>query len=48
LPEARWRHKPSYTLFALGGFAPELQQLASDPVEKLFLIGATDLLPSAG
>jgi len=46
LPEARWRHKPSCILFALGGFAPELQQLASDPAERLFLIGATDLLPS--
>ena len=22
LPEARWRNKPSYVLFALGGFSP--------------------------
>jgi hypothetical protein len=37
LPEARWRNKPSYILFALGGFSLELQQLAADPAERIFL-----------
>ena len=45
LPEARWRNKPSYVLFALGGFSPELLQLASDPAERLYLVGTKDLLP---
>jgi uncharacterized protein len=31
LPEARWRNNPSYIFFALGGFSPELLQLAADP-----------------
>lgn len=44
LPEARWRNKPSYILFALGGFSPELLQLASDPAERLFLITGAALL----
>lgn len=44
LPEARWRNKPSYILFALGGFSPELQQLATDPTERLYLVSGTDML----
>ena len=44
LPEARWRNKPSYILFALGGFSPELLQLASDPLERLYLVRDTDIL----
>jgi hypothetical protein len=44
LPEARLRNKPRYILFALGGFSPELQQLAGDPAERLFLITETDML----
>lgn len=44
LPEARWRKKPRYILFALGGFSSELQQLAADPAERLFLLRDTDLL----
>jgi AAA+ ATPase superfamily predicted ATPase len=44
LPEARWRDRPSYILFALGGFSPELRQLAADPTERLFLITDTDML----
>jgi len=44
LPEARWRNKPSYILFALGGFSPELQQLAADPAERLYLVTDTDML----
>jgi uncharacterized protein len=44
LPEAPWRNKPSYILFALGGFAPELQQLASDPAERLHLIAEGEML----
>jgi AAA+ ATPase superfamily predicted ATPase len=44
LPEAHWRKKPHYVLFALGGFSPELQQLAVDPAERLFLVTDTDML----
>ena len=44
LPEARWRNKPSYILFALGGFSPELLQLAADPAERLYLVAAPDIL----
>jgi len=45
LPEAAWRERPSYILFALGGFAPELRQLAADPAERIFLIDGAELLP---
>ena len=44
LPEARWRVRPSYILFALSGFAPELQRLAAEPGERLYLVRDTDLL----
>ena len=44
LPEARWRNQPRYILFALGGFSPELQQLAADPAERLSLITNTEML----
>jgi hypothetical protein len=44
LPEARWRNQPSYILFALGGFSPELQQLAANPAEQLFLVTNKDML----
>ena len=44
LPEARWRNKPNYILFTLGGFSPELSQLAADPAERLFLVTDTDML----
>jgi hypothetical protein len=44
LPEARWRDQPRYILFALGGFSPELRQLAADPVERLHLVKGTDML----
>jgi len=44
LPEARWRNKPSYILFAVGGFSPELLQLAADPAERLYLVTDTDML----
>jgi AAA+ ATPase superfamily predicted ATPase len=46
LPEARWRNKPSYILFALGGFSPELKQLAADPAERLYLIAEADMVRS--
>jgi hypothetical protein len=46
LPEARWRDKPSYILFALGGFSSELLQLASNSAERLFLVTNTDMLSS--
>jgi len=44
LPEARWRNKPLYLLFAVGGFAPDLQELAADPNERLILVSGADLL----
>jgi hypothetical protein len=43
-PEARWRNQPHYIPFALGGFSPELQQLAADPAERLFLVSTKDVL----
>jgi hypothetical protein len=43
LPEARWRNHPRYILFALGGFSPELQQLAADPAERLYLVAEADM-----
>jgi hypothetical protein len=44
LPEARWRKNHHYILFALGGFSPELQQLATDPAERLHLVTEIDML----
>jgi len=44
LPEARWRDKPSYILFAFGGFSVGLRQLATDPTERPFLVTDTDIL----
>jgi len=44
LPEARWRTKPSYVLFALGGFSSELLQLVNDPAEQLYLVAEGDML----
>jgi hypothetical protein len=44
LPEARWRNKPTYILFALGGFSPELVKLAADPAERLYLVKDSDML----
>ena len=44
LSEARWRKRPRYILFALGGFSPELVQLAADAAERLFLVTRPDML----
>ena len=33
-------------IFSIGGFAPELQALAADPGERLFLVSGADLLSS--
>ena len=44
LPEAKWREKPTCVLFSVGGFAPELIRLASDPQERLHLVAGKDLL----
>jgi hypothetical protein len=44
LPEARWRNEPSYIIFAMGGFSSELQQLAADPAERLYLVAELDML----
>ena len=46
LPEARWRNKPSYILFAFSGFSPELLKLASDPAERLHLVAEPDMIDS--
>ena len=46
LPEASWRDRPHYALFTVGEFGADLQQLANDPEERLWLIGGKDLLPS--
>ena len=46
LPEAKWRDEPTCVLFSVGGFAPALHSLASDPEEHLFLVGGDDLLPT--
>jgi hypothetical protein len=43
LSKARWRNKPSYILFALGGLSPELLQLAADPAERLHLVAEINL-----
>jgi hypothetical protein len=48
LPEARWTNKPSYILFALGGFSPALLQLAVDPAEQLCVISGRNLLNCGG
>jgi hypothetical protein len=45
LPDAKWRDEASYILFSVGGFAPELRQIAGDPAERLFLVSGGDLLP---
>jgi len=45
LPEARWRERPTYVLFTVGEFSPELRQLAADPEERLWLVSGEDLLP---
>jgi len=47
LPEARWRNKPSYILFALGGFSRELVQLAADPAQRLHLVAEADMLSAS-
>jgi uncharacterized protein len=44
LPEARWRDKPSYILFTLGGFSAELLHLAAQPAERLYLAAGADIL----
>jgi hypothetical protein len=44
LLEAKWREKPTCVLFSVGGFAPELIHLASDPQERLHLVAGNDLL----
>lgn len=44
LPEARWRNKPTYVLFAVGGFSPELKQLAADPAERLYLVAEANMI----
>jgi AAA+ ATPase superfamily predicted ATPase len=45
LPDPRWRERPTWLLFSVGNFAPELRQMAADPEERLLLVSAQDLLP---
>ena len=40
--------RSSYILFALSGFAPELQRLAAQPGERIYLVGGGDMLPQRG
>lgn len=44
LPKQVYRKNPIFVLFTIGEFTPELLHLASDPVNRLHLIGQTDLL----
>jgi hypothetical protein len=44
LPEARWRNKPRYILFALHGLSPELLKLAVDPAERLYFVAGADMI----
>ncbi len=45
-PNNDWRKfPPRYCLFSVGGFTPELHAIASDPDQRLTLVGAGDLLP---
>jgi AAA+ ATPase superfamily predicted ATPase len=44
LPEAKWRSTPTLMLFSVGTFAPELQKLAEESEERLFLVSASDIL----
>lgn len=48
LPEARWRKQPSYILFTVGDFSPELLQLSNKPGERLYLVKGKDLLSNIG
>ena len=41
LPEPAWTDAPRFVLFSVGGFRPELKALASDPAERLYLIGGS-------
>jgi AAA+ ATPase superfamily predicted ATPase len=43
LPEAKWRDRPTYILFALGGFTPDLVTLAADQANRLHLVSGSDL-----
>lgn len=45
LPNAHWKQEPTYVLFALGGFGSELEKLAADTSERLYLVSGSDLLP---
>lgn len=45
LPEASWREKPTFMLFSVGGFDPDLTKLAADPINRLFLVPGDDLIP---
>jgi hypothetical protein len=45
LPEPKWKEKPNYVIFSVGGFAPELKKLANTPSERLHLVSGKDLFP---
>jgi len=45
LPDAKWKDQPVFILFAVGGFAPEVEALAADPSQRLMLVSGRDLIP---
>lgn len=44
LPNAAWKLRPSFALFTAGEIAPDLQAVALNSKERLFLISGADLL----
>jgi len=46
LPDARWRNKASFILFALGGFSSEPLSVAADPAARLYLVAGGEMLSS--
>jgi len=48
LAEASWRDRPSYVMFTVGEFSPELRHLAADPDERLWLVSGKDFYAGKG
>ena len=45
MPQEAQRQGARFVLFSVGGFSADLQTFAADPVNRLSLVGAPDLLP---
>ena len=45
LPDAKWRHEPRLILFSVSGFTTELQTMAVNADNRLYLVGPHALLP---